>query len=244
VSGTVSAKERLRRIPGYTSTVETMKSVPFHATRLRRGGRIDAYLAEHPVRKLHLGAGYNVIDGWLNTDVDDHGRRGELVYLDARRRFPLPDDCMDVVFTEHMVEHLSYSDGLHCLRECRRVLKPEGRLRIATPSLDRLVRLWDRDEDEISLRYVRWSVDTFVHDADAYLPAFVLNNFMRDWGHRFVYDQRTLAHALETAGFVDVVKRPVGESDDARLAGLEQHGRLIPPEFNAFETLVLEARRP
>ena len=57
-----------------------------------------------------------------------------------------------------------------------------------------------------------------------------------------VYDDQTLRHSLETAGFVDVTEWPVGESDDPALVGLERHMRRAA-EFNAYETLVLEARK-
>jgi predicted SAM-dependent methyltransferase len=207
-----------------------------------RGRRIDAYLRTHDVRKLQLGTGRNVRDGWLNTDIHDFRRSGEVVFIDARQRFPLPDASFDVVHSEHMLEHLTYKDGLRCLRECYRVLRPDGRIRVATPSLERLIALYDPEPSDVQRRYLRWSVDEFVPHADAPLPGFVLNNFLRDWGHEFVYDTQTLRHALETAGFVDVEEHRVGESDDPRLAGLEGHlGEA--PELNEYETIVLEARR-
>jgi predicted SAM-dependent methyltransferase len=202
---------------------------------LRRRKRIARYLREHEVRKLQLGAAENVRPGWLNTDLHDYGRAGELVYLDARKPFPLPDASFDFVFSEHMLEHLSYAEGLQCLRECRRVLRPGGRIRIATPSLERLVRLFDPELTDLQRRYVGWAIDSFVPDAGAPLPGFVVNNFMHAWGHRFVYDRDTLRHALEAAGFIDVEEGRVGE--------LERHLE-NEPEFNEYETIVLEARRP
>jgi predicted SAM-dependent methyltransferase len=48
----------------------------------------------------------------------------------------------DYVFSEHMIEHVSYAEGLLMLRECLRVLKPGGRIRIATPSLEVLLDLY------------------------------------------------------------------------------------------------------
>jgi predicted SAM-dependent methyltransferase len=210
---------------------------------MARTKRIDAYLRTHEIRKLQLGTGGNVHDGWLNTDVHDFRRTNEVVFMDAREPFPLPDESFDVVFSEHMLEHLTYADGQRCLRECRRVLRPGGRIRVATPSLERLIRLYDGDLDERQRRYLSWSVESFVADADAPLPGFVLNNFLRDWGHEFVYDPQTLRHALETAGFVDVEEVPIGESSDVRLAGLERH-LSSDPEFNELETMVFEARRP
>lgn len=203
---------------------------------VRRRRSIAEYLRTHDRRKLHLGAGLNVLPGWLNVDLHDYGRR-DLVYVDARKPFPLPDASFDVVFSEHMLEHLTYVDGLACLRECCRVLRPDGRIRIATPSLQRLASLYDDQLTDLQRRYVEWATESFVPEADSALPGFVLNNFVRAWGHEFVYDRDTLTHALATAGFVDVEERRVGDS------GLEGH-LAEAPEFNEYETLVLEARRP
>jgi predicted SAM-dependent methyltransferase len=201
--------------------------------RARRGRQIERYLREHDERKLQLGAGEHPRPGWLNTDLHDYGRGDDLVLLDVRERFPLPDAAFDLVFSEHMLEHLTYAEGQLCLRECFRVLRPDGRIRIATPSLERLAQLYGGGA--LRERYVRWAVETLEPETDTPLPGVVINNFFRSWGHRFIYDAQTLRHALTEAGFVDVEERPVGE--------LEQH-LAEQPEFNEYETFVLEARRP
>jgi predicted SAM-dependent methyltransferase len=199
---------------------------------LRRRAQIAQYLQAHEQRLLHLGAGENVLPEWLNTDLHDYGRT-DLVYLDVRKPFPLPDASFDVVFSEHMLEHLTYAEGQRCLQECLRILRTGGRIRIATPSLERLARLYDGGE--LQERYVRWVVETLEPELRAPLPGAVLNNFFRSWGHRFIYDPQTLRHALGEAGFVDVAERPLGE--------LEHH-LAEAPVFNQYETFVLEARRP
>jgi predicted SAM-dependent methyltransferase len=200
--------------------------------RVRRRNMIAEYLRAHDLRKLHLGAGAHLLPGWLNTDLHDYGRR-ELVYLDVRRPFPLPDASFDCVFSEHMLEHLTYEEGQRCLRESLRVLRPDGTIRIATPSLERIARLYEAGD--LQRRYVRWAADTLAPELNAALPGAVVNNFFRSWGHRFIYDPQTLRHALEEAGFVDVEERTLGE--------LEGH-MAEAPEFNEYETFVLEARRP
>jgi predicted SAM-dependent methyltransferase len=199
--------------------------------RTQRKRLIERYLAENQVRKLQLGTAENVQPGWLNTDLHGYGRK-DVVYLDVRKPFPLPDASFDLVYSEHMIEHLTYADGQRCLRESLRVLRPGGTIRVATPSLERLAALYG--EDGAAGRYVRWAVETLEPEVAVPLPGVVINNFFRSWGHRFVYDPDTLRHALETAGFVDVEEVPLGE--------LERH-LADTPEFRALETFVLEARR-
>jgi predicted SAM-dependent methyltransferase len=215
----------------------------FAAARVGRARRIETYLRTHEIRRLQLGTGANAYEGWLNTDVIDFRRRNDVVYLDVTKPFPLPDDSFDTVFSEHMIEHLTYADGLHCLRECFRVLRPGGRVRVATPSLRRVAALYGDDLSDLQRRYLAWATDVFVEHAEIALPGFVVNNMLRNFGHEFVYDEQTLAHVLTLAGFVDVTEQPLGESDDPALVGRERHMRRAA-EFNAYETLVLEARKP
>jgi predicted SAM-dependent methyltransferase len=249
-----TAREQLKRVPGLVpvvrslrrrriSAIRSVEDARFLASRFGRTKRIAEYLRDHPLRKLQLGTGSNVYEGWLNTDVVDFKRKNEIVFLDATKPFPLPDAAFDLVFSEHMIEHLTYDDGIRCLAECHRVLRPGGRIRIATPSLDRLITLYDPDQSDLQRRYVRWSIDSFQGGKAPYLAGFVVNNFFRDWGHQFIYDRETLRHALESVGFADVEDWPVGESGDPRFRALERHMRSAA-EFNAFETMVLEARRP
>jgi predicted SAM-dependent methyltransferase len=204
---------------------------------------IRRYLASHAVRKLQIGAGPNRLPGWLNTDIFPHSR--ETAYMDATRRFPFDDGTFDYVFSEHQLEHVDFVDGSSMLREVFRVMRPGGRLRVVTPDLARLMRLYTDGQGEVGQRYLRWITDRFIPEAPRYEAAFVINCCMRFSGHRFLYDAQTLTALLADTGFVDVVAREPGESDDPALRAIDTHGQFIQDEELArFESMTFEAVKP
>lgn len=209
---------------------------------LASGGEVRRYLAEQPVRKLQLGAGHNLLPGWLNTDRDPNSGA---VHLNATKPFPVADGTFDYVFAEHLIEHFPHEAGLAMLRECYRVLRPGGRIRVSTPDLERILSLQHAPPGGIEERYTRWLVDGYAPAADGYRPSYAINQVFRGWGHKFLYDRETLRAALEKAGFSGVTEYGFGHSDDAALAGIEGHGvQDGNAELSAFETLTLEAGRP
>ena len=106
---------------------------------------IELYLASTGVRKLQIGAGPNNLPGWLNTDIEP--RQGQ-AFLYAMKPFPIPDNSLNYIYAEQVIEHLPFEGGMVMLRESYRVLAPGGKLRVATPDLRRLVALFDQDDTE------------------------------------------------------------------------------------------------
>ena len=214
---------------------------------------IRAYLKANQVSKLQLGAGHNLLDGWLNTDL--YPRQRKILFLDATKKFPIDDCSFDYIFGEHQFEQLTYNQGLHMLRECFRILKPGGTLRIATPSLETVLALYTPEKSDVQQRYIRWVTECFIPDLGIYSEVFVINNSFRHYGHRFLYDQTTLEVALQQVGFTDVTRYNPGESNNKILREIEHHGEALGgiehqiadisnEEMNRFETMVLEASRP
>ena len=258
-------KRILRRSRVLLGLVRFMRRRVIWPVRRRRAAK--AYFRSHETRKLNIGAGPDFrLEGWLNTDRNPDYSRG-VAYLDATEPFPFKDATFDYVTSEHLIEHLTYDEGLRMLGRCFRVLRPGGRIRIATPDLRVYVDLFRPDKSDVQRRYIRYHVDKFLPRygrdprnrsalgslaerarsaaSDAALTCLVINNEFRDWGHRFIYDRETLSAAMERAGFVDVVRYASGESDDENLRGIECHGKVVKnEEMNRFETMVLEARRP
>ena len=87
-------------------------------------------------RMLNLGCGHRFHHAWENVDIapqDPAVRRA-----DISQGIPYPDRHFDVVYHSHMIEHIRLHAVPRFLQDCRRVLKPGGIMRIATPDLERL----------------------------------------------------------------------------------------------------------
>lgn len=191
-----------------------------------------------------MGAGLHDKDGWLCVDLVPVKRA--IVYMNATKPFPLPSMSFDVVHSEHMIEHIRFEQAEAMLSECRRILRPGGVVRIATPDLRNFTHLLDGIDDTISARYVAWSNsrDQRVPEHNVHNPAFVVNGFLREWGHTFVFDEPTLSGLMRLVGFTGVRRCAPGESEVEDLVGVERHGDRIGEDFNRFETMVLEATVP
>jgi predicted SAM-dependent methyltransferase len=129
------------------------------------------------------------------------------------------------------------------LSECLRVLKPLGVLRLSTPDLDFLIDLRRPDKSPLQREYIRWAVETTMRNVpDTTNETFVINNFVRDWGHTFIYDEKTLRQSLQLAGFRDLRKCDLQESSVECLRNLENETRM-PPGFLRLESMVIEATK-
>jgi predicted SAM-dependent methyltransferase len=165
--------------------------------------------------------------------------------MDATDRFPLPSESFDYIFSEHLIEHISYAAGNSMLSESFRVLKQGGKVRISTPDLAVLLAIYTEAPSTMRDRYVEWVISNFVPDAVVRRECFVINNAFRNWGHTFIYDHATLEHLILTVGFEDIRWFAPHESDDPHLRGIETHGQLInDEEINRFEVMILEATKP
>jgi 2-polyprenyl-3-methyl-5-hydroxy-6-metoxy-1,4-benzoquinol methylase len=69
---------------------------------------------------------------------------GVKVIAETLEKADLADDCFDAVVLNHVIEHIP--DPLTLLRQCLRLLKPEGQMVILTPNLQGLGhRVFQRD---------------------------------------------------------------------------------------------------
>jgi predicted SAM-dependent methyltransferase len=176
-----------------------------------------------PPLKLCLGSGSAPLTGWINIDI----QRPADVLLDLRFGIPLPDESVDFIYSEHLIEHLNLEDGLEHFAECRRILKTDGVLRMATPDLADLVKDystgWRRHD------WVQWPGNEWIDSG-----VRMLNMAVREWGHLYMYDYDELSLRLRQARFEAVRRVELGASSYPELRGLESR---------ADSKLVVEAQR-
>ena len=201
---------------------------------------IKKYFSQQGVKKLHIGCGENLLDGWLNADLIP--TVNNVICVNAAKKITFDSGIFDYVYSEHMIEHISYIEGHNMLRESFRVLKEKGKIRISTPNLAVLVDLYRKDKSDIQNKYIAWMTKKYIHDAPCNIDTFVINNYVRNWGHTFIYDEKTLKYSLEKAGFKNVIRCNINESQDENFQNLE-NDKKEPEGFLKMETVTLEGTK-
>jgi predicted SAM-dependent methyltransferase len=161
----------------------------------------------HPAgSRLHVGCGEKVIPDWIN--IDSLRLPGVDCILDVRKGIPF--ERVAAIYAEHFLEHLTLDEGLAFLQECRRVLAPEGILRISTPNLDWVLAS-------------HYRLGQPIPEEERVVDCFRLLRAFHGWGHEFLYNRSMLSASLRASGFEIVRFQSYGESAEPTLRGLERH---------------------
>jgi predicted SAM-dependent methyltransferase len=154
------------------------------------------YLASHGPRhraRLHLGSGDHHIANWINVDFSP--AMNVEVAADLTREMPFRSGSIDLIHSEDFIEHVDERAGKLVLRECHRILRTGGVMRLLTPDLRALIEeVYVRHDP----RHLRWC-GVYLDSDD---PCEALNMHMRMGGeHRFIYDDEHLTSLLRDTGF-------------------------------------------
>lgn len=170
--------------------------------------------------RLNFGCGTNKLDGWRNFDAD----------VDITKRLPFGGASADLIFAEHVVEHVGYYQALDFFKECRRVLRPGGVVRITVPSIE---NLWKRGEQDYFDFARKWAPSADLRGA---MHAILFRH-----GHKAAWTQSLLEASLIYVGFDTVKSFDPGQSGRDELRGVEGHGKVIGDRFNWVESVACEA---
>lgn len=130
--------------------------------------------------KLNLGSGSSPMDGYRNLDIKT-----------CHEIYPLrnyADGSADEVRASHILEHFPHGQIAEVVKEWARVLKPGGRLKIAVPDFDFIVKAYSNGHrDDFRLEHYLFGGQT---DADDFHKAF--------------FNEDKLKKILEDAGLQDI----------------------------------------
>lgn len=193
------------------------------------------------MKKINLGCGPVGLDDWINLDwgilaiihrfefieklfykmrfvPQDYKNKWpkNLKLCDCRKGLPFESGSVDFVYSSHFLEHLKRFEAAGVLRECRRVLKNTGVLRIAVPDLRKICAKYMENDGKYFLDYASpqerkklsglSSADLF---NAMFYPEFyrvrpsglsaLAAKFVRP--HMWMYDFESLSRLLKDSGF-------------------------------------------
>jgi len=158
--------------------------------------------------------------------------RARIAWADATRRIPARTGSVDVLYSSHMLEHLSREGAARFLRLAYTALAPGGIIRIAVPDL----------RHHIDAYLANGDADEFMRNTllgKEYAPGIfgrVMHLVLGERHHQWMYDGRSLCAMLIDAGFEDVHVLPAGRT------GIPDPGQLDLAERSP-ESVFVEARK-
>ena len=171
--------------------------------------------------RLNLGCGAVTPKNWVNVDyalgawlfkipgfqvVNRHFKffnlewDSNVLLKDLRKRFPWKDNSVDIIYCSHVLEHLSKVEGLCFLRQCYRVLKPEGVARILVPDLNAIVS--DYIDGKIA-------AENFMGSLFAWQGGGIIKRIISTHNtHKCMYDNKSLLRITTDIGFICSTQKP------------------------------------
>ena len=185
--------------------------------------RLRARQRGGPPLRIHVGSGAKPLEGWVNVDIQ---RLPEVdVVVDVTEGLPFTG--AEAIYAEHFLEHLRLDQAIDFLADAHRVLIPGGWIRISTPNLD---WVWE----------THYATD--LDREEKIQGALRASRAFHGWGHRFLWNEETLAEALSACGFDRIRSCSFGVSELEIFDGIERHRALRDTDSHQH-VVILEAAK-
>jgi len=133
------------------------------------------------MRKIHVGCGYEKFEGWENYDRE----------VDISKPLPFENETVDYMFSNHMLEHVTQHQGFRFLKDCFRVLKPGGVLRVGVPDIKRIL-----DMCSVPQVFTDYAIER------GGSPGIAVENVIFKFEHQSAYTRDLLDAMLRCIGFI------------------------------------------
>lgn len=144
---------------------------------------------------------------------------------DATSGLPLVDSSLQGINLSHFLEHFDIEAGRALLRECRRVLRRGGVIRVSCPDLLKYARAYV-ENDASFFAIVGAPAFCNYHDLPTTGAIVAGKAYDSGNGHRWFYDAETVIALLREVGFDACEERPLHQSSLPRIADVEPAHRL------------------
>lgn len=164
---------------------------------------------------MNFGCGKNYQKGWINIDGENNGDFN--IFFTTQTILPFESSTFDGIFSEHFIEHIDLSTGVHFMQESFRLLKPGGVLRVVCPNLDYIILGIDADK-MLKLKEMFVGVGDFNRAPSEIPDAEVINWMFYGHGHKFLYNFACMRNILLSIGFSSVELSKFGSSYSPQMA--------------------------
>ncbi len=195
------------------------------------------------MRKLNLGSGPNSAKGWINYDWGLLPLIGKLrlntmlvklglldksydwkwpkiTLVNIKNDLPDEDESVDYIYCSNVLEHFEKYESTAVLKECQRVLKKDGIVRVIVPDLKKLIENYT-SADNFNREYFGYNKDQYNGIIGRFKRFFIR-------GHQWMYDSNSFYELLKEIGFSNIkeYKFRKGELPNLDKLDLEMHKKL------------------
>ena len=128
-------------------------------------------------------------------------KNNKIKYANAYKNIPFKDNQVDVIYSSHMIEHLTKQNAKKFLLEAHRVLKKDGIIRLTVPDLKRKVKEYIKSGD----------ADQFIYQTHMWYPepkSLIQKLYILLTGpkhHLWMYDFNSLSNLLIECKFKNII---------------------------------------
>ncbi len=87
---------------------------------------------------LNIGCGTKYNEDWVNIDM--YSPSSDVLKCNILKGIPFPDESFEIVYHSQVLEHIPKEKAFDFVKECYRVLKNDGIIRIVVPDLENIAR--------------------------------------------------------------------------------------------------------
>jgi predicted SAM-dependent methyltransferase len=194
---------------------------------------------------IHIGCEFKIGKNWKNYDISITAQiekipllrkfikinpspyPKEVIYGDISRKPLCKNNEADNIYCSHALEHMTREDMQKALKNIYFMLKSGGCFRLIVPDLETRAQkyLKNKDSDAFieSIGFGRKKNNRSFKD--------FLRQLFGNSGHLWMYDNKSMQKYLTEAGFKNIRKSQIGDSEIKIFAEVEEKRRFVEGDF-------------